>query len=250
MESPTLPESFSNRNHQAIQELIQGQESINNLTDLLCKPQKIEPSPILDEDGVVARILEIFENTLSIIKHSSCVSDGMHLIKPDENQSQVAPGKNKRRKRKTTWKSTQVTSVLVDDGYAWRKYGQKQILNFKHPRSYYRCTYKFDQGCLATKYVQKIQDNPSKYETTYIRNHTCNNLLRTPPIILDSMNPTDTSILLINFSTNRFIEPKNVDPSTKFVKHELDDGFPPLGDMNPNYLSPSFISHVPWEAYN
>ena len=29
----------------------------------------------------------------------------------------------------------------VDDGYRWRKYGQKQVRNHVFPRSYYRCTH-------------------------------------------------------------------------------------------------------------
>ncbi|KAE8682254.1 hypothetical protein F3Y22_tig00111273pilonHSYRG00357 [Hibiscus syriacus] len=44
----------------------------------------------------------------------------------------------KRRKAGQTWT---VVSSTVEDGHAWRKYGQKQILNSKHPR--------FDQGCRA-----------------------------------------------------------------------------------------------------
>nr|GEV33994.1 hypothetical protein [Tanacetum cinerariifolium] len=34
----------------------------------------------------------------------------------------------------SSWTSTKVTSDLIDDGYAWRKYGQKEILNKTHKR--------------------------------------------------------------------------------------------------------------------
>ncbi|KAL6322912.1 hypothetical protein AAG906_021817 [Vitis piasezkii] len=30
---------------------------------------------------------------------------------------------------------------VLDDGYKWRKYGQKVVKNSLHPRSYYRCTH-------------------------------------------------------------------------------------------------------------
>ncbi|KAE8007904.1 hypothetical protein FH972_004461 [Carpinus fangiana] len=43
----------------------------------------------------------------------------------------------------------------LDDGYRWRKYGQKDIPDSNYPRGYYRCTHRHAQGCLATKLVQR-----------------------------------------------------------------------------------------------
>uniref|UniRef100_A0A0C9S9Q1 TSA: Wollemia nobilis Ref_Wollemi_Transcript_7171_2278 transcribed RNA sequence n=1 Tax=Wollemia nobilis TaxID=56998 RepID=A0A0C9S9Q1_9CONI len=63
--------------------------------------------------------------------------------------------------------------VPPDDGYTWRKYGQKDILGAQHPRSYYRCTHKNDLGCQATKQVQRADDDPSFFEITYRGAHTC-----------------------------------------------------------------------------
>ncbi|KAJ7964893.1 WRKY transcription factor [Quillaja saponaria] len=101
------------------------------------------------------------------------------------------------------------TPTEIDDGHAWRKYGQKVISNEKHPRHYYRCTYKFDQGCKAIKHVQKMQDNPPLYRTTYYSHHTCRDLLKHPEekvILLDFLlasadhqypnNYSDSSIIL------------------------------------------------------
>nr|XP_043637760.1 probable WRKY transcription factor 70 [Erigeron canadensis] len=115
------------------------------------------------------------------------------------------PVKNKRGRyvRKSSWTSTQVTS-LIDDGHTWRKYGQKEIIDARHKRNYYRCTHKFDQGCQATKQVQKIEDEPQKYKITYHRHHTCKNFLRTPQIFLDTADHNDTSVLL-NFESNELI---------------------------------------------
>lgn len=61
----------------------------------------------------------------------------------------------------------------LDDGCSWRKYGQKDILGAKYPRGYYRCTYRNGQGCLATKQVQRSDEDPRIFEITYRGNHTC-----------------------------------------------------------------------------
>ncbi|CAL9116484.1 unnamed protein product [Musa acuminata var. zebrina] len=61
----------------------------------------------------------------------------------------------------------------VDDGYSWRKYGQKDILGSKHPRGYYRCTHRIMQGCPATKQVQRSDEDPLLFHVTYHGAHTC-----------------------------------------------------------------------------
>ncbi|XP_009607840.1 probable WRKY transcription factor 30 [Nicotiana tomentosiformis] len=62
----------------------------------------------------------------------------------------------------------------LDDGFSWRKYGQKDILGAKYPRGYYRCTLRHAQGCLATKQVQRSDEDPTILEITYRGRHTCN----------------------------------------------------------------------------
>ncbi|XP_020165042.1 disease resistance protein RGA5 [Aegilops tauschii subsp. strangulata] len=62
---------------------------------------------------------------------------------------------------------------LLDDGFSWRKYGQKDILDAKHPRAYYRCTYRKSQGCSATKEVQRTDDDPELFLVLYKGKHTC-----------------------------------------------------------------------------
>ncbi|KAJ8429594.1 hypothetical protein Cgig2_008565 [Carnegiea gigantea] len=95
------------------------------------------------------------------------------------------------------------TPALTDDGFAWRKYGQKVILNTTHPRNYYRCTHKIDQGCQATKQVQQISENPTKYRIIYHGNHTCKNPLKIPSVFINSTTPEnpDSSVYL-SFEAN------------------------------------------------
>ncbi|XP_041029014.1 probable WRKY transcription factor 43 [Juglans microcarpa x Juglans regia] len=53
---------------------------------------------------------------------------------------------------------------ILDDGYRWRKYGQKAVKNSKFPRSYYRCTHK---GCNVKKQIQRLSKDEEIVVTTY-----------------------------------------------------------------------------------
>jgi len=55
-----------------------------------------------------------------------------------------------------------------DDGWNWRKYGQKKITGHLQPRSYYKCTH---EGCSAKKRIEYID---SKILTTYEGGHIHN----------------------------------------------------------------------------
>lgn len=52
----------------------------------------------------------------------------------------------------------------VEDGYRWRKYGQKLIKASSHPRSYYRCT---DVRCHVKKQVERSSVEAGMVEVTY-----------------------------------------------------------------------------------
>lgn len=72
--------------------------------------------------------------------------------------------------------STIMTTSPFNDGHQWRKYGEKKICNSRMPRCYYRCTYKDDQGCPATKQVQQTESmDPPTYVVTYKQQHSCKN---------------------------------------------------------------------------
>ncbi|CAI9752578.1 unnamed protein product [Fraxinus pennsylvanica] len=53
---------------------------------------------------------------------------------------------------------------ILDDGYRWRKYGQKAVKNQSFPRSYYRCTH---EGCNVKKQVQRQSTDEGIVVTTY-----------------------------------------------------------------------------------
>ncbi|CAN6339383.1 unnamed protein product [Urochloa humidicola] len=78
---------------------------------------------------------------------------------------------------KTSSSWVNFTTVPCEDGYEWRKYGEKKINGTSYTRSYFRCTYKDERGCLATKHVQQedCSSDPPVFQVTYNNKHTCNN---------------------------------------------------------------------------
>ncbi|KAF7109720.1 hypothetical protein CFC21_109933 [Triticum aestivum] len=87
----------------------------------------------------------------------------------------AAGGGNRRACRRRTQQSSVVTKSMesLDDGQAWRKYGQKEIHNSKHSRAYFRCTHKYDQQCAAQRQVQRCDDDEGMFRVTYIGVHAC-----------------------------------------------------------------------------
>ncbi|XP_073131244.1 WRKY transcription factor 55-like [Henckelia pumila] len=63
--------------------------------------------------------------------------------------------------------------IPPEDGFTWKKYGQKEILGRAFPRSYYICTQQKLHNCPAKKQVQRLDHDPFVLEVTYRNNHTC-----------------------------------------------------------------------------
>ncbi|KAL6616004.1 hypothetical protein ACP70R_038274 [Stipagrostis hirtigluma subsp. patula] len=81
---------------------------------------------------------------------------------------------------------TRSANDILDDGYRWRKYGQKAVKNSAHPRSYYRCTH---HTCNVKKQVQRLAKDTSIVVTTYegVHNHPCEKLMEALSPILKQL---------------------------------------------------------------
>ncbi|XP_030456120.1 probable WRKY transcription factor 70 [Syzygium oleosum] len=241
MERPSWPANLPSSCKHAVEELLRGQESAKKLRDLFNALSRAGAGdhdgarhPVSAEDLVV-NVLQSFDNTLSLLSRAEPDPDKFSPVpvkacvksEDSEESSKTSVPRDRRgcyKRRKTSDTQTRLDHNLIDDGHQWRKYGQKAILNSEFPRNYFRCTHKIDQGCQATKQVQKIKDDPTVYRTIYQGHHTCESLiLKSPPLILDSPSPGDSSIL-VSFNTSLTSKQDNNHPfsSSTFssVKHE------------------------------
>lgn len=88
-----------------------------------------------------------------------------------ESSKKVSKAKKKGEKKEKEPRFAFMTKSEVDhleDGYRWRKYGQKAVKNSPYPRSYYRCT---TQKCTVKKRVERSFEDPSTVITTYEGTH-------------------------------------------------------------------------------
>ncbi|KAF7143108.1 hypothetical protein RHSIM_Rhsim05G0226500 [Rhododendron simsii] len=86
-----------------------------------------------------------------------------------ENENEVisANGNRTVREPRIVVQTTSDIDIL-DDGYRWRKYGQKVVKGNPNPRSYYKCTY---VGCPVRKHVERASHDPRAVITTYEGKH-------------------------------------------------------------------------------
>ncbi|KAF3435263.1 hypothetical protein FNV43_RR22350 [Rhamnella rubrinervis] len=105
-------------------------------------------------------------------KHRNSTADHRNST-ADHDEARLLLGKTKKGEKKIKKPryafQTRSQVDILDDGYRWRKYGQKAVKNNKFPRSYYRCTY---QGCHVKKQVQRLTKDEGIVVTTYEGMHS------------------------------------------------------------------------------
>ncbi|KAK9665094.1 hypothetical protein RND81_14G089800 [Saponaria officinalis] len=138
------------------------------------------PTPTTPNSVSVSSSSSDAENRLRKCKElQSKVGDGdgdevagdSNLVEQDKSKKQLKPKKKNQKRPKEPRVAFKTKSEVdhLDDGYRWRKYGQKAVKNSPFPRSYYRCT---TAGCGVKKRVERSCDDPSTVVTTYEAHHT------------------------------------------------------------------------------
>ncbi|KAG7946701.1 hypothetical protein I3843_14G054700 [Carya illinoinensis] len=84
-----------------------------------------------------------------------------------ENEGLSASGSRTVREPRVVVQTTSDIDIL-DDGYRWRKYGQKVVKGNPNPRSYYKCTH---PDCPVRKHVERASHDLRAVITTYEGKH-------------------------------------------------------------------------------
>ncbi|XP_073005813.1 probable WRKY transcription factor 4 [Typha latifolia] len=126
--------------------------------------------------------------------------------KPDTKRRNMDMGVKESTPHKTVTEPkiiVQTTSEidLLDDGYRWRKYGQKVVKGNPHPRSYYKCT---NVGCNVRKHIERASTDRKAVLTTYEGKHNHD----VPAARSSSHNSTSLA------AATSIVRPKAINPSS------------------------------------
>ncbi|KAE8790209.1 putative WRKY transcription factor 46 [Hordeum vulgare] len=147
-----------------------GQQSAAHLGELL---RAASPPVQAEHQALAAEIIRCCDRVIAAVT----------AVAADKKRKAMDPGATSRRpgpaaampsKRRVRGAEAhrEVHAGTTADGFAWRKYGQKDINGSNHPRLYYRCS-SSGEGCAATRRVQRSQEDPAAFIIAYYGEHTC-----------------------------------------------------------------------------
>ncbi|KAI4338938.1 hypothetical protein MLD38_023942 [Melastoma candidum] len=231
-----------------LQELIQGRGFAKELRESI--PVGFDGGLGLREQGLLEKLVRSFDRLLSVmspevVEEVSLADVGRPRKRGKTNNSNESEGSvrsslalprdrrgcYKRRCNGETWEK--LSPTMSADDYQWRKYGQKSINNAAHPRNYLRCTHKANKGCMATKQVQKISEDPVTFRTIYQGRHTCtdNSRLELPEIVFNLRDGdalgNDNLPFLLSFKIGDQVRNEEIHPdANSVVSAPRDEDYP------------------------
>ncbi|QCE01967.1 WRKY transcription factor 33 [Vigna unguiculata] len=135
-----------------------------------CTSQQIKPLQSFPT-AKVSPVIELKAAHLQLSKAKNQVHDNedpesKRQKKDSSNADSIGVNMSTRESRVVVQTSSEVD--LVNDGYRWRKYGQKLVKGNANPRSYYRCS---NPGCPVKKHVERASHDSKIVITTYEGQH-------------------------------------------------------------------------------
>ncbi|PIN26330.1 hypothetical protein CDL12_00916 [Handroanthus impetiginosus] len=129
-----------------------------NVTHVIYKGTHNHPKPPSPQRIPEYPQVELGEG--SSMRDAAAAADDDEINEPTAKRLN-GEGKSAAHQRRITRKPRvviQTTSdvAVLDDGYRWRKYGEKMVKKNPNPRSYYKCT---SYGCMVTKQIERAPDD-------------------------------------------------------------------------------------------
>ncbi|KAJ0589798.1 putative transcription factor WRKY family [Helianthus annuus] len=136
------------------------------------------------EEEVITTVDEVEEESSVVLNGHPSSPNSCSISSPAAHQQCIKEkGGTKKKKKEKEARFAFMTRTEIDhldDGYRWRKYGQKAVKNSHFPRSYYRCT---SASCNVKKRVERCMGDSSYVITTYEGQHNHPVIHNSPPLI-------------------------------------------------------------------
>lgn len=119
-------------------------------------------------------------------------------------KAQVPPAANANQSRIFVKADSKDSSLIVKDGYQWRKYGQKVTKDNPTPRAYFRCSMAAS-GCPVKKKVQRCMEDKSFLVATYEGEHNhdvqCSSLGQSSSLLANYCSPKSSILHCPDYQT-------------------------------------------------
>ncbi|KAJ0797227.1 putative transcription factor WRKY family [Helianthus annuus] len=136
------------------------------------------------KEEVITAVDEVEEESSVVLNGHPSSPNSCSVSSPAAHQQCIKEkGGTKKKKKEKEARFAFMTRTEIDhldDGYRWRKYGQKAVKNSHFPRSYYRCT---SASCNVKKRVERCMGDSSYVITTYEGQHNHPVIHNSPPLI-------------------------------------------------------------------